>query len=146
MNTIRIREMKISETPLFVEWLYAHKNINHFNPKPFRNNQVRIYVAEDESGILCFIPLQFVYMYDALAPRPNLAAFRLAKVFQKMSEHLMQEAARENISQVLVQPSDSQFSEFLQNEIGYKPVTQETLQLIFDDFKEKTEPAPCVTE
>lgn len=146
MNNIHIREMEPSETPLFVKWLYAHKAINHFNPKPFRKNQVRVYVAEDESGILCFIPLQFVYMYDAIAPRPDLAAFRLAKVFQKMSEHLMQEAARENISQVLVQPSDAKFSEFLQNEIGYRIVSQETLQLIFDDFKEKTEPAPCVTE
>lgn len=146
MNNIRIREMDAAEMPLFVEWLYAHREVNRFNPEPFRKNQVRIYVAEDESGILCFIPIQFVYMYDALAPRPNLAAFRLARVFQKMSEHLMQEAARENISQVLVQPSDTKFSEFLQTEIGYKPVTQETLQLIFDDFKEKTEPAPCVTE
>lgn len=143
MNTIHIREMKSSETPLFVEWLYAHRDVNHFNPEPFRKNQVRIYVAEDESGILCFIPLQFVYMYDALAPRPNLAAFRLAKVFQKMSEHLMQVAAQENIRQVFVQPSDAKFSEFLKEEIGYETVNQETLRLVFDDFKEKTESVIC---
>jgi hypothetical protein len=146
MNEIHIREMEKSEIPLLVRWLYRHKDVNQFNLEPFRQNRVRIYVAEDTSGILCFIPIQFVYMYDALAPRPGLAAFRLAKVFQAMSEHLMKEAERENIGQVLAQPNDDKFSAFLQEEIGYKLITRETLQLLFSDQKQSMEPATCETK
>ena len=135
MNDITIREMNPSETPTLVRWLYEHRDTNLVDLEPFRRNQVRVYVAEDSTGILCFIPIQMYYSFDALAPRPDLAAFRMSKVCEKMTEHLKAQAQKENISTVILQPSDAKFSKFLQDELGYDLVTRETLQMKFDDIK-----------
>lgn len=141
MNEIQIREMDKSEVPLLIKWLCAHRDVNLVDLEPFRRNQVRIYVAEDETGVLCFIPIQMYYSFDALAPRPDLAGFRLARVCEKMTEHLKTQAKEENISTAILQPSDATFSEFLQT-LGYEPVIRETLQMKFNE-KKLTETAKC---
>ena len=142
MNTITIREMRPEETPLLVKWLYAHRDVNHVDLEPFRRNQVRVYVAEDETGILCFIPVQAVYMYDALAPRPDLGAPRTAKVCAAITEHLKGLAAVENVSNILVRPNDAKFSHFLQG-LGYEETTRETLQMNFNKVTKSTETEQC---
>lgn len=141
MNDINIREMLPSEVPLLVKWLYEHKNISQLDLEPFRKNQVQIYVAEDETGILCFIPIMYVYKFDAIGPRPDLASFRLGRVFKKMTDFIKEKAAQENIGAILLQPSDSKFSEFLKTDsLGYETLTRETL---FMDFNKKTESTKC---
>ena len=137
MNKVTIREMLSSETPQLVQWLYAHKDVNQVNFETFRKNQVRVYVAEDETGILAFIPIQFVYRYDALAPLPGISSLRLAKACEAMTEFIKNKASEENIGEIWVQPSDIQFSKFLQH-LGYAPITQETLCMHFNMKSEST--------
>jgi hypothetical protein len=131
MNEITIREMKPEEAPLLVKWLYEHRQVNLVDFEPFRKNQVQIYVAEDKTGILCFIPIMHVYKFDALAPQPELAPFRLAKVCEEMIGFMKEKAAKENVPSIWVQPSDAHFSEFLQ-ERGYDRVERETLCMNFN--------------
>lgn len=142
MNEIKIREMKPDETPLLVKWLYEHRKVNFVDLEPYRRNQVQVYVAEDETGILAFIPIVYVYKFDALGPRPGLAAFRLARIFEEMNKFMKDKAAKDNIGLALVQPSDAAFSEFLQSDlIGYEHLECETLFLNFN--KNKSEMAVC---
>ena len=141
MNDVTVREAVREDIPQMVEWLYAHKTVNEMDLQPFRDNQCRIFVVEDQTGILCYVPVQYLYMFGALAPRPDLAPFRLAKVCSAMTEHLRKQAVAENISTVILQPSDAKFSGFLQSELGYKLVTRETLQMKFDFSNTSTETA-----
>lgn len=136
MNNIAIREMTKEETPLLIKWLYERRKVNLVNLEPFRKNQVRIYVASDETGILAFIPIQFVYRYDALATRPGLPSISVSKVCQEMTKFIKEKAEEENIGEIWVQPSDETFSEFLQN-LGYGRVERETLCMNFDAEKGK---------
>lgn len=141
MNSIHIREMLPSETPLLVKWLYEHREVSQLDLEPFRKNQVQIYVAEDETGILCFIPVMYVYKFDAIGPRPALASFRLGRVFKEMTEFMEKKAAKDNIGLVLLQPSDEKFSEFLKTEdLGYEQLSKDTL---FMDFNKKSETTKC---
>lgn len=144
MNEIMVREMAEAETPLLVKWLYEHRKTNLVDLTPFRKQQVRVYVATDKTGILCFFPIQMVYSFDALAPQPGLEPFRLARACEEMTKHLKKQAAKENISTVILQPSDARFSAFLQNELHYEPVTRETLQMKFE-YEKPTETATCPT-
>lgn len=127
---INIREMKKEETPLLVKWLYENRKTNLVNLEPFRKNQCRIFAVEDETGILAFVPIQFVYRYDALAIRPNLSSISISKVCQKMTEFVKEKSKDENIGEIWVQPSDEKFSKFLQN-LGYDKVERETLRMNF---------------
>ena len=140
MNEITVREVTREEIPQMVEWLYAHKQINQLDIQPFRDNQCRIFVVEDQTGILCFIPVQYLYLYGALAPRPDLAPFRMERVCEEMTRHIKKLAKEENIGAIIVQPSDNQFSKCLQN-LGYGPITQETLSMKFGQEKKSTETA-----
>ena len=133
MNDIRIREITKNEIELFVEWLYAHKDVNRMDLDVFRKNQAQIFCAYDETGILAFFPVQFLYYLGALSPRPDLAPFRLAKACQAMTEFMHKKAAEDNISHAIVHPSDDKFSAFLQSDaLGYEKLEQETLVMTFD--------------
>lgn len=125
-----IRPMEKSETPQLVQWLYVHKDVNQVNFDVFRRNQVRIWVAEDENGIVAFFPIQSVYMYDALAPRPNVETERLRAAAHAMEEYLDSLSQEENVSKILVQPNNQSFSNFLQKRLGYSD-THPTLERHF---------------
>jgi hypothetical protein len=140
MTEIKIREMRADETPLLVKWLYKHRETNLVDLEVFRKNQVRIFVAEDEEGVICFIPIQAIYMYDALAPRPDIKPEQLASAFANMNTFLWKLAREENVGKVLVQPSDKKFSEFIQRHFDFVPVIRETLEL---NFNEVSESAKC---
>jgi hypothetical protein len=142
VNEIKIREMDKSETPLLVRWLYLHKETNLVDFEPFRRNQVRIYVAEDPTGILCFIPVRCDFHYDAIGPRPDLADFRLARAFQAMNEFLVRQAKEDNVGKIVAEPSDTRFSAFLQNELGFKENTRTVLEFNVN----KMETAKCQVE
>ena len=116
--------MRADETPLFVRWLYEHKDVNLFDATPFRKNQVKIYVAEDESGILNFIPVHLVFHFGSLAPRPDLEPYKQVKCFQAMQEYMLAEAQKNNMSYMFVVPSDVQFADFLEEmKWEYEPKT-----------------------
>ena len=141
MNPVTIREMKASETPLLIEWLYVHKDVNQVDFEHFRRNQVKVYVAEDSHGIICFIPIRLVYMFDAIAPQPNLETNKFALVCKAMMEELENVAKEMNVPEVWVQPSDDKFSMFLKKHFGFIKVTRNTL---VKSFNEPQESAKCV--
>src|SRR5271154_3094378 len=123
MTPIKIREMRSDETPLLVRWLYEYRKTNLVDMEPFRKNQMRIFVAEQGSEIVCFIPVRMVYWYDALAPNPEVDNGRLASAFSAMHDYLLQDAKENNVGKAYVQPNDAKFSEFIQQHFDFLPVT-----------------------
>lgn len=140
MNKVKIREMLPDETPTLVRWLYKHRETNLVDLEPFRKNQVKVFVAYDEVGIICFIPIRAIYLFDALAPNPGAGETELALAFKAMQQYLIEDAKEYNVSKALVQPSDPKFSKFIQRHFAYTPVTRETLEF---NFNEVQEPAKC---
>jgi hypothetical protein len=142
MNKAKIREMTEDETPLLVRWLYKHRETNLVDLEPFRKNQVKVFVAEDEFGVICFIPIRAIYLFDALAPNPGAGEAELAMAFKAMQEYLIEDAKEHNVSKALVQPSDAKFSKFIQKHFNYSPIVRETLEF---NFNEVQEPAKCAS-
>lgn len=131
MNEINIREMRKEETPLFVKWLCAHKETNKVSEEDLeilRKNQAKILVAEDETGILNFIPIRVVYEYGALAPKPGLSDITQTRIVLKMQDYMLSECQKHNIPGVLLSPNDQRFEKCLKK-LGWTEVTSKTLKL-----------------
>jgi hypothetical protein len=132
MMGVTVREMTKEETPLLAKWLYAHRDVNRVDLEPFRRNQVKIYVMEDETGIICFIPSSTVILLGALAPRPGVESDRLKSAFYAMDEFLAAKAREDNIQMTLVQPNDTNFAAFLKNKLKFDSFVPEILYLNYN--------------
>jgi hypothetical protein len=137
MKFVKIREMEKSEIPIMQRWVYEHRAVNQVDWEVFRRGQVRIYAAENEFGVICYIPVRIDYHFDALGPRPGVASSDLASAFAAMNEFLDRQAKEAKvISRIWVQPSDGKFSKFIQKHFGYKLVTRETLEKNLNEVQE----------
>jgi hypothetical protein len=132
--------MQNSEKPLLAKWLWAHKNVNRVDSEIFRKQQVRLYAVEDEDGIICFIPVAWIYRLDALAPQPGVDSERLKKAFYAMNDFLWNQAQAENVCEVLVQPNDERFARFLKNRLGFESFVPEVLRLNYNQPRKSETP------
>jgi len=64
---------KDTDARLLVEWLFAGREQNRFDPEQFKKGQVRVFTAFDESGIIGFIPVARCYLVESLAFKPGLS-------------------------------------------------------------------------
>lgn len=124
--------MKAEETPKLVEWLLAHKKINQVDFEPFRRNQIQVFVAESEGEILCFIPVEHILRYDALAPMPEISKFQMTRVCEEMTKFIKTEAKKYNFSKILVEPNSEQFAGLLEK-LGYQNDNRKHLLLNFNE-------------
>lgn len=131
MIQTKIREMRPDETPQFAKWLYEHRDTSKPDTEVFRQNKAQIMVAEDDAGIIAFIPFVRAYRMDALAPKPDVDSERLKSAFFAMAEYLEEKADEENVVETLVQPNDTLFANFLKNRMNYKPFVPEVLRLYY---------------
>jgi hypothetical protein len=136
MKEITIREMRPDETPLFITWLYANRGTNKFDPEPFRKNQVKIYVAENETGILNFFPVHLVFLFGANSPKPDMAPITQTRCILAFKNFMIEKCKELNISDMYVQPSDVHYADVL-SKMGCE-VAPQTLR--FNVNKTKTEP------
>lgn len=74
---------------LLVEWLYAGRHGNRFDPElflgyllPDKKKLVEIFTAFDEREILGFIPVRLAYVAESLAFKPGTAPVTEAKALQ----------------------------------------------------------------
>jgi hypothetical protein len=135
MTEIKIREMLPSETPLFVQWLYANREKNLFDAEPFRRNQVKIYVAENDTEILNFFPVHITFLLGANAPKPDMASITQTRCILAFREFMIKKCKELNVSDFYVQPSDVHYADVL-TKMGCE-VAPQTLR--FNVNKTKTE-------
>ena len=136
MKEITIRELRPDETPLFVKWLYANREINKFDPEPFRRNQVKIYVAENDTEILNFFPVHITFLLGANSPKPDMAPITQTRCILAFREFMIKKCHELNVSDFYVQPSDVHYADVLKK-MGCE-TAPETLR--FNVNKTKTEP------
>lgn len=118
-----------SETSQFAKWLYDHSDVSQPDTEIFRQNKAQIMVAEDDNGIICFIPFVRVYRLDALAPQPDVESERLKSAFFAMAEYLEEKAADEDVVETQIQPNNNLFANFLKNRMNYEPFVPEILRI-----------------
>lgn len=113
---INIRRMEPSESPLFVEWLYQNRKLNHFDPEIFKRGQADVYVAEDETGILYFLPVRILWMFDSVAPRPGLGADMAKDCLRAFQQEFVQKADSANVSEIVFRASEPSMPNFAETQ------------------------------
>jgi hypothetical protein len=134
----QIREIRSDETAQFVQWLYEHSSVSRPDTEIFRQGKARVMVAEDENGVIAYIPFVRAYRMDALAPQPDVDSERLKSAFYAMAEYLEEKADDEDVVETLVQPNDNLFANFLKNRMNYEPFMPEVLRIKYIKSQESS--------
>jgi hypothetical protein len=126
------------ERKLFVEWLYARRAENRFNPEIFVKNQVKIWTAFDETGIRGFIPLTVAYVLESLAFAPGTPPIVEATALKAMQAVLIHRASENNIPDAYFVTRDEAVLAFAKK-YGWRDVAVPLLNLHFSDLEGKHE-------
>ena len=130
MDKLSVRNMVPAECTTLVSWLYKHAPVSKLNPIPFRKGQVKVWAVEDESGkVLCYVPIKMVWEHESLAPMPGISDLQMVRVCQAFTDFIKEEARRNNVGLVRIQPNDQRFESFLMSQ-GY--TSDNRKQLVFD--------------
>ena len=82
-NQVWIRPYdKDRDARTLVDWLYAGRDKNRFDPDIFKKGQAQVYVAFDDTGTVGFIPVVNNNQVESLAFRPGLSPVTEAKALQ----------------------------------------------------------------
>ena len=138
MDKLSVRNMVPAECTTLVSWLYKHAPISKLNPIPFRKDQVKVWAVEDESGkVLCYVPIKTVWEHESLAPMPGISESQMVRVCQAFTDFIKEEARRNNVGLIRVQPNDVQFADFLKT-LDYEDDNRQQLVLDINSPKELT--------
>ncbi|MHB8501522.1 MAG: hypothetical protein ACYDHE_11330 [Candidatus Acidiferrales bacterium] len=108
------------EKKLFIEWLYAQRELNRFDPELFTREQVKVYTLFDrQMGIVGFTTVGVVYLMDYQIFRPGLADSIKASALKSVQHFLVFKAGENNVPSAFFRPSDERYSNFAQN-YGWK--------------------------
>jgi len=136
------------EAKLLLEWLYASRQLNRFDPALFETdrdgNFVRcaVWTCFNEDGIVGFIPVTITYLLESMAFKPGLSPIVEGRALQAMQHHLVFEANKQKISDAFFITIDTEVVEFAKR-YGWKLADVPVLNLHFKDLESKngrTEP------
>lgn len=114
-DLIYTRLMKPEEKTLLAKWLYENRHKNNFDPTPFLKDQVTVYVAYDSTGILFFLPVRTIWIWDSLAPRPDLPETKSAQCLKALQQLLVFEASQNNVGEFFFKASEESVPAFAKN-------------------------------
>jgi hypothetical protein len=118
------------------EYLYANREKNRFDPEIFKRDQVKIYVAFDDSGVVGFIPVVNGNQVESLAFRPGLSPITEAKALQAWQHVFVYHAFENNIPDAFFVTFDETVQEFA-GRYGWKPVVVPMLNLRFANLEKE---------
>lgn len=132
---------KETDKRLLVEWLYAQRHKNRFDPDLFTKEQVKIYTAFDADGIVGFIPVKVVYMAESLAFKPGLSPVTEAKALQAWQHMMVAKCYEGNVPDMFFVTFDETVQEFA-GRYHWNPVVVPMLSLHVADLEPKKLEAP----
>ncbi len=118
------------ERRLLVEWLYAARERNRFDPVIFERGQVALFTFFDDTGVIGFVPISLAYVVESLAFKPGLSRITEAKALQSMQQMLVCRATEKNIPDAYFAVSDEAVKAFAQN-YGWQEVQGSIMNLNF---------------
>lgn len=128
------------EKKLFVEWLYAARDKNRFDPKLFELApdgsflRCRVLTCFNDQEIVGFIPVTIAFQLESLAFKPGLEPTTEARALQAMQHYLVHRAAEQNISDAFFCTYDESVLEFAQR-YGWSKTVVPMLNLHFKDLE-----------
>ena len=125
-----------TDAKLLVEWLYAGREKNRFDPEIFKRKQVEIYTAFDDSGIVGFIPVTKCYLVESLAFKPGLSPITEAQALQSWQRAFVHKAAEHQVPQAFFVTFDETVLEFAKR-YGWKEVVVPMVNLDFNQLEGK---------
>ena len=125
-----------AEVKLLVEWLYARRAENRFDPELFKKKQVKIWTAFNETGIVGFIPVTLSYTLESLAFAPGTSPVVEARALQAMQAVLVHRASENRIPSAYFVTFDTEVREFAKR-YGWKDVVVPMVGLKFSDLEGK---------
>lgn len=122
------------DAPLLVEWLYASRGKNRFDPAIFERGQAEIYTAFDDSGPVGFIPVVNGNQVESLAFRPGLPPMTQARAFQAWQHVMVYRGFEKNIPDAFFVTFDEEVLKFAAH-YGWKRVVVPMLNLNFSGLE-----------
>jgi len=123
---------------LFLDWLYANRDENRFDPDIFKKKQVTIFTCFDESGIVGFIPVCVALAVESLAWRPGLSPEKRSLALKSFQQTLVYEASKMNCPYAFMSTIDPYYVEFV-TRYGWKEAEVPVLSLRFSDLEPSEE-------
>ena len=124
----------------FVEWLYAAREKNRFNPEMFERDQVRIFTLYTEKEIVGFVPITIALVVESLAFRPGLDELTEARALEAFQNHLVYKASEQNLPDAYFVTLDESVLKFA-SRYGWKPTQVPMLNLHFSSLEPTDENA-----
>lgn len=115
---------------LLVEWLYAGREGNRFDPEAFSSRQMKVYVAFDSSGVVGFVPVLNGNQVESLAFRPGLPPVTQAKAFRAWQAVFVHESFANGTQDAFFVTFDERVLEF-SAKYGWKKVVVPMMNLHF---------------
>lgn len=123
-----------AENKLFVEWLYAQRELNKFNPELITREQVRVYTLFDSTGVLGFMLAGVGLFADCWCFRPDLSDGDKSRALKSAQHFLVSKAFELQALGVFMRPSDARYENFISH-YGWKKKSEDNLyQLDLNDL------------
>jgi hypothetical protein len=121
---IYIRPTRSEDTPVAVRWWNRIRDVNHFDPHVATYPTIAYMAAEDANrGALLYVPIQTVYMIDALGPNPDSSPLDLAEALKQFIKVLAFKAAENGVGEIYFPTNDKDIIKLAKmhgfDEIGY---------------------------
>jgi len=122
-----------TDRKLFLDFLYAGREENRFDPRIFEKNQTTIFTCYDEGGIVGFIPVVVCMAVESLAWRPGLPASVRAQALKSFQVVLVEKASEMNAPYAFMATTNETYADFL-TQYGWKRAVVPVLTLPFADL------------
>ena len=131
---------KEKDAKLLVEWLYANREQNRFDPELFKGDRATIYVAFDETGILGFIPVARCYLVESLAFKPGTSPQVRSQALRAWQEVFIHRALEQNIYTAFFGTYEQNLLDFAVDH-SWSEEKRLIARLKFSELEKKTEAA-----
>jgi hypothetical protein len=111
----------VADRPEFVDWLYANREQNKFDPETFTYKSTQVLKVEDESRSVIFLPYTHGIVTESLAPRPGLSTLETARGLKCAVHEVVRRARAAGIGEVFFIATDQVTQSFAEAH-GYTPM------------------------
>jgi hypothetical protein len=139
-NQVWVRPMNDTpeERKMLAEFLYRCREQNRFDPSIFTKNQVKVFVAYDQEGIVGFIPVRLSYKLESLSWRADVSPVTQSKALLAVQQVLGCKAAENNIPDVYATTTDPTLIRFAEH-YGWETVDMPVIKLKFSNLEKPNE-------
>jgi hypothetical protein len=116
---IFIRPVSPDDTKKFIDWSLENPN-NGFDPEVAKYPSTFVLCAYDKNGPLAYMPVQRVFMMDAVATRPGASELRVAASLKEFTQALVTEANIKGVGEIYFLATDDGTNKMAENQLFEK--------------------------